>query len=105
MMPAICSVRVKGSWIRMLQAQQATMGARKVITVASERGRYCRESLSSHINDCSIEDLKGFLRLTVHPIHPKKSTNTPGNQEFPHFSWSKWRIGNACQPLVRTAEA
>ncbi len=41
--PAICSARVKGSWISMEQAQQATMGARKVMTVASDRGRYSRE--------------------------------------------------------------
>lgn len=38
--PAICSLRVNGSWIRIEQAQQATFGARKVITTASERGRY-----------------------------------------------------------------
>lgn len=44
-MPATCSLRVKGWWRRIEQAQQATMGARKVITVASERGRYSRESL------------------------------------------------------------
>ncbi len=37
--PAICSVRVKGSLMRMEQAQQATMGARNVITVASASGR------------------------------------------------------------------
>lgn len=43
-MPAICSLRVKGSWRRMEQAQQATTGARKVMTVASERGRYSSES-------------------------------------------------------------
>lgn len=41
---AYCSERVNGSWIRMEQAQQATVGARKVITVASDRGRYSRES-------------------------------------------------------------
>ena len=45
-MPAICSLRVKGWWSRIEQAQQATIGARKVITVASERGRYSRESLA-----------------------------------------------------------
>ena len=44
-MPTTCSLRVKGWWRRIEQAQQATMGARKVITVASERGRYSRESL------------------------------------------------------------
>lgn len=42
--PAICSVRVKGSWRRTEQAQQAKIGARKVMTVASERGRYSRET-------------------------------------------------------------
>jgi hypothetical protein len=36
---AICSIRVKGSLIRKLQAQHARLGARKVITVASARGR------------------------------------------------------------------
>ena len=43
--PAICSMRVKGSWRRMEQAQQATIGARNVITVASPNSRYCRESI------------------------------------------------------------
>ena len=43
-MAANCSLRVKGWWRRIEQAQQATIGARKVITVASERGRYSRES-------------------------------------------------------------
>lgn len=42
--PATCSLRVKGSWIRTEQAQQVTIGARKVMTVASDRGRYSRES-------------------------------------------------------------
>ncbi len=37
--PAICSVRVNGSWRRVEQTQQATIGARKVITVASAMGR------------------------------------------------------------------
>ena len=45
MIPAICSLRVNGSWRRNEQAQEATIGARKVITVASDRGRYLRESL------------------------------------------------------------
>ena len=38
--PEICSVRVKGSCRSLLQAQQAMIGARKVRTVASARGRY-----------------------------------------------------------------
>lgn len=42
--PAICSARVKGSWRRMEHAQQATTGARKVMTVASDSGRYSSES-------------------------------------------------------------
>ena len=37
--PAICSMRVKGSWTRTEQAQQAINGARKVMTVASAIGR------------------------------------------------------------------
>ena len=45
-MPAICSLPPNGSWRRNEQAQQATIGARKVITVASDRGRYCSESLA-----------------------------------------------------------
>ena len=44
---ATCSFRVNGSWISIEQAQQATMGARKVMTVASDIGRYWRESRSS----------------------------------------------------------
>ena len=44
MTPAICSLRENGSWRRNEQAQQATIGARKVITVASDRGRYSSES-------------------------------------------------------------
>ena len=43
-MPAICSMRVKGSWMSIEQAQQATIGARNVMTMASARGRYRRES-------------------------------------------------------------
>ena len=42
--PAIWEERVKGSCMRTEQAQQATIGARKVITVASESGRYWSES-------------------------------------------------------------
>ncbi len=38
--PATCSLRVKGSWMRIEQAQQATIGAKKVMTVASDKGRY-----------------------------------------------------------------
>ena len=38
--PAICSLRVNGSWSKIEQAQQATTGARKVMTVASDSGRY-----------------------------------------------------------------
>ena len=41
---ASCSKRVNGSWIKSEQAQQLTIGARKVITVASAIGRYSRES-------------------------------------------------------------
>ena len=43
---AICSIRVKASWMRREHAQQATMGARKARTVASAIGRYIRESVS-----------------------------------------------------------
>ena len=46
-MAAICSLRVNGSSRRMNeQAQQATIGARKVMTVASLSGRYWSESLT-----------------------------------------------------------
>jgi len=38
--PPSCSVRVKGSLMNLEHAQQLTVGARKVMTVASERGRY-----------------------------------------------------------------
>ena len=57
MMPAICSLRVNGSLIRMEQAQQATVGAKNVITVASDRGRYCRESWKAHISHETITDV------------------------------------------------
>jgi hypothetical protein len=43
MMVAICSIRVKGSLIRMEQTQQTRPGARKVRTVQSASGRYCNE--------------------------------------------------------------
>ena len=55
--PATCSLLVNGSLIRIEQAQQATVGARNVITVASERGRYCNESLES----CISQVLKGRM--------------------------------------------
>jgi hypothetical protein len=42
---AICSMRVNGSLIRKLQAQQASDGARNVMTVASASGRYNNESV------------------------------------------------------------
>jgi hypothetical protein len=42
---AICSIRVKGSLMRKEHAQHARLGARKVMTVASARGRYNRESV------------------------------------------------------------
>ena len=41
---AICSMRVNGSLMRKLHAQQASDGARKVMTVASASGRYSNES-------------------------------------------------------------
>ena len=41
---ATCCERVKGSLIRTQHAAQATLGARKVITVASAMGKYRRES-------------------------------------------------------------
>ena len=50
MIPATCSLRVKGSLIRMEQAQQATVGAKNVITVASDKGRYCSESWKARIS-------------------------------------------------------
>ena len=37
--PAICCVRVKGSWRTNEHTQQARIGARKVRTVASAKGR------------------------------------------------------------------
>jgi len=40
---AYCSIRVKGSLMKMEHAQQAKLGARKVMTVASASGRYRRE--------------------------------------------------------------
>ncbi len=42
---AICSMRVNGSLIIKEQAQQARLGARKVMTVASLSGKYCKESI------------------------------------------------------------
>lgn len=42
--PATCCDRVKGSWITTQHAKQATVGARKDMTVASAMGRYCSES-------------------------------------------------------------
>lgn len=42
----ICCERVKGSLMRIQHAAQATLGARKVITVASAIGRYRRESVN-----------------------------------------------------------
>ena len=44
MYAAICSIRVKGSLMRKEHAQQASEGARKVMTVASASGRYNNES-------------------------------------------------------------
>ena len=41
---ATCCERVKGSFTRTQHAAQATLGARKVITVASAIGKYRRES-------------------------------------------------------------
>ena len=76
-MAASCSLRVKGSWRRIEQAQQATIGARKVITVASERGRYSRESLGGLLTTVHITDLNfASSLLTVHPVYTKKATNT-----------------------------
>ena len=50
--PAICSLRVKGSWMRKEQAQHARIGARKVMTVASATGRYMRESVQAVSLNC-----------------------------------------------------
>ena len=48
--PASCSARVNGSWISIEQAQQAAIGARKVMTVASASGRYWSESDEQAVN-------------------------------------------------------
>jgi len=54
---AICSIRVKVSWMRSEHAQQATIGARKVRTVASAIGRYIRESVNAvSIDYCYDEE-------------------------------------------------
>lgn len=42
--PASCSFRVKGSWRIIEHTQHVVMGARNVMTVASESARYLRES-------------------------------------------------------------
>src|ERR1700761_983604 len=49
-MAAICSILVKGSWMRYEQAQHAILGAKKVITVASARGRYMSESMRCNVS-------------------------------------------------------
>lgn len=46
MYAAICSIFVNGSLMRNEHAQQAREGARKVMTVASARGRYRSESVT-----------------------------------------------------------
>jgi len=53
MRPPSCSVWVKGSLMNLEQAQQETVGARKVMTVASERGRYCKDPTGKTVvRDC-----------------------------------------------------
>jgi hypothetical protein len=47
-------MRVKGSWRRREQAQQEREGARKVMTVASARGRYWRESGERLVGGCGL---------------------------------------------------
>jgi len=60
--PPSCSVRVKGSLMNLEQAQQDTVGARKVMTVASDRGRYCKDPKGSITvrHDC-IENKSEYL--------------------------------------------
>jgi len=45
MYAAICSILVNGSLMKYEHAQQASDGERNVMTVASARGRYIRESM------------------------------------------------------------
>lgn len=117
--PAICSLRVNGSWRRNEQAQQATIGARKVITVASESGRYWSESGAYKVVDlkrrwkwsthstCHILYAVSYCRAlprTLLPPTPKKSTNSTCNQESAYFWGPKGCFVDFSPPLIDAAE-
>ena len=119
MMPATCSLRVNGSFRRIEQAQQATIGARKPITVASDKGRYLRESSS-----CQELDLKPMWRYRAYsrghilllisncqrvpPMLPgltsEKSTKPTCDQESTDFPRAERCSIDFGPPLVDAAE-
>ena len=99
---AICSVRVNGSLISLLQAQQASIGARKVSTVASERGRYCSdptEIVKSH------SSRNRLMLLTIQPEHAEKATDPTCDQQTADFSLAKREIFDFLVPHVKHAQS
>lgn len=116
--PATCSLLVNGSLIKIEQAQQATVGPKKVITVASERGKYCRESLT--ISEICISKSKSrgthstcrrlYLISTVteqpvyHRLTAKETPKSTRQQEFPNTPWSIRGMFNLCHPLIHTGQ-